>query len=93
MNRIPFGARGSEGAASRSRGGEVLGVAGVAGAAQPALSSILAGVRQPSSGQVLLDGFDVTGAAGYAAKLGLDLPDGFKSPAYKAYSIPALPAA
>jgi len=53
------------------RGGEILGVAGVAGAAQPALSSILAGTRRPTGGRVLLDGADITGSAGYAARLGL----------------------
>ena len=57
-------------------GGEIVGVAGVAGAAQPALSSILAGTRRPTAGRVLLDGADITGAAGYAARLGLAyIPD------------------
>jgi ABC-type uncharacterized transport system ATPase subunit len=52
-------------------GGEIVGVAGVAGAAQPALSSILAGTRRPTGGRVLLDGADITGSAGYATRLGL----------------------
>jgi general nucleoside transport system ATP-binding protein len=57
-------------------GGEILAVAGVAGAAQPALSAILAGIRNPTEGRVLLDGTDVTGAAASAARLGLAyIPD------------------
>ena len=56
--------------------GEILAVAGVAGAAQPALSSILAGIRQPTKGHVLLDGSDITGAAASAVQLGLaNIPD------------------
>jgi ABC-type uncharacterized transport system ATPase subunit len=58
------------------RGGEIVGVAGVAGAAQPALSSILAGARWPTEGSVSLDGVDITGLAGHAAELGLAyIPD------------------
>ena len=57
-------------------GGEIVGVAGVAGAAQPALSSILAGTRRPTAGRVFLDGADITGSAGYAVRLGLAyIPD------------------
>jgi ABC-type uncharacterized transport system ATPase subunit len=56
--------------------GEILAVAGVAGAAQPALSSILAGVRQPTRGRVLLEGADITGAAASAVRSGLAyIPD------------------
>jgi general nucleoside transport system ATP-binding protein len=56
--------------------GEILAVAGVAGVAQPALSSILAGTRQPTKGRVLLDGSDITGAAASAVRLGLAyIPD------------------
>jgi ABC-type uncharacterized transport system ATPase subunit len=51
--------------------GEILAVAGVAGAAQPALSSILAGVRKPTRGRVSLDGTNITGAAATAARLGV----------------------
>jgi general nucleoside transport system ATP-binding protein len=50
---------------------EIVAVAGVAGAAQPTLSAILAGVRDPTSGRVELDGNDITGAARRAARLGL----------------------
>jgi general nucleoside transport system ATP-binding protein len=57
-------------------GGEIVGVAGVAGAAQPALSSILAAIRRPTRGAVCLDGVDITGAAGNATRLGLAyIPD------------------
>jgi general nucleoside transport system ATP-binding protein len=56
--------------------GEILAVAGVAGAAQPALSSILAGIRQPTKGRVLLGGTDITGSAASAVRLGLAyIPD------------------
>jgi general nucleoside transport system ATP-binding protein len=58
------------------KGGEIVGVAGVAGAAQPVLSSILAGARRPTAGRVLFDGIDITGLAGHAAELGLAyIPD------------------
>ena len=56
--------------------GEILAVAGVAGAAQPTLSSILAGTREPTKGRVLLDGSDITGAAASAVRSGLAyIPD------------------
>jgi general nucleoside transport system ATP-binding protein len=56
--------------------GEILAVAGVAGAAQPALSSILAGVRSPAKGWVALNGSNITGRAASAARLGLAyIPD------------------
>jgi general nucleoside transport system ATP-binding protein len=56
--------------------GEIVAVAGVAGAAQPALSSILAGIREPTKGRVLLDGTDITGSAASAVRLGLAyIPD------------------
>jgi ABC-type uncharacterized transport system ATPase subunit len=59
-----------------AKGGEILAVAGVAGAAQPILSSILAGISAPTKGRVLLDGADITGSAGYATRLGLAyIPD------------------
>jgi ABC-type uncharacterized transport system ATPase subunit len=58
------------------KGGEIVGVAGVAGAAQPALSSLLAATRFPTTGHVLLDGVEITGTAGSAARLGLAfIPD------------------
>ena len=49
-------------------GGEILGVAGVAGSAQPVLASILAGVLAPTRGRVLLDGVEITGDARRAAQ-------------------------
>jgi ABC-type uncharacterized transport system ATPase subunit len=56
--------------------GEILAVAGVAGAAQPALSSILAGIDQPTRGRVSLDGTDITGSAVSAVRLRLaHIPD------------------
>jgi len=53
------------------RGGEVLGVAGVAGPAQPALAEALAGLRNDVSGRVTIDGADVTGRAADATRRGL----------------------
>src|SRR5580658_8838583 len=58
------------------RGGEILGVAGVAGAAQPVLASILAGALRPIHGRIVLDGTDITGDARRAARLKLaSIPD------------------
>jgi general nucleoside transport system ATP-binding protein len=42
--------------------GEILGIAGVAGNGQRELAQIVAGLRLPTHGRVLLDGQDVTGA-------------------------------
>ncbi len=56
--------------------GEILGVAGVAGAAQPVLASVLAGTLRPTRGRILLDGTDITGDARTAARLKLaHIPD------------------
>ncbi len=41
--------------------GEVVGLAGVSGNGQPELAQIVAGLSDPSGGQVLLDGEDITG--------------------------------
>ena len=43
------------------RGGEILGIAGVAGNGQDELVQSLTGLRRPTSGKVSLDGKDVTG--------------------------------
>lgn len=43
------------------RQGEVLAIAGVSGAAQPALAECIAGLRSPDLGTVIIDGIDVTG--------------------------------
>jgi simple sugar transport system ATP-binding protein len=43
------------------RAGEILGIAGVAGNGQSELLEILAGIRRPTQGRVVLDGADVTG--------------------------------
>ena len=42
------------------RGGEILGLAGVAGNGQRALGEVIAGQRSPRSGRIELDGRDVT---------------------------------
>jgi simple sugar transport system ATP-binding protein len=44
------------------RGGEILGIAGVAGNGQDELVGALTGLRRPQAGSVYLDGKDVTGA-------------------------------
>ncbi|MBN1503915.1 MAG: ABC transporter ATP-binding protein [Candidatus Eisenbacteria bacterium] len=45
------------------RAGEILGVAGVEGNGQTELVEVIAGLRKPTSGRVLLRGEDVTGAS------------------------------
>jgi general nucleoside transport system ATP-binding protein len=52
-------------------GGEVVGVAGVAGAAQPALAEAVAGLRSDLRGHIRIDGIDVTGRAVAARDAGL----------------------
>ncbi len=52
--------------------GEILGVAGVAGNGQRELAQVVAGLRVPSSGRLLLGGQDVTGAgARHMARAGV----------------------
>jgi len=43
------------------RGGEILGIAGVAGNGQDELVEALVGLRKPAGGKVSLDGKDITG--------------------------------
>jgi simple sugar transport system ATP-binding protein len=45
------------------RAGEILGVAGVEGNGQTELVEVIAGLRRPVSGRVLLEGRDVTGSS------------------------------
>ena len=45
------------------RAGEILGVAGVEGNGQTELVEVIAGLRRPTSGRVLLGGRDVTGSS------------------------------
>lgn len=49
------------GASLEVRAGEILGVAGVSGNGQRELAQVIAGLRKPTRGQVLMDGQDVTG--------------------------------
>jgi general nucleoside transport system ATP-binding protein len=52
--------------------GEILGIAGVAGNGQGELAQVIAGLRRPGAGRVLLDGQDVTFAgARHMARAGL----------------------
>jgi simple sugar transport system ATP-binding protein len=50
------------------RAGEIVGVAGVAGNGQLQLAEMLAGIRQPSAGRILVNGVDITGAGPRAAR-------------------------
>jgi len=45
------------------RSGEILGLAGVSGNGQRELAEVIAGLRRPSRGKVVIDGRDVTGAS------------------------------
>jgi simple sugar transport system ATP-binding protein len=45
--------------------GEILGLAGVSGNGQRELVEVLAGLRKPEGGRVLLDGVDITGASSF----------------------------
>jgi len=53
------------------RRGEIVGIAGGADASQAVLAAVLAGLRRPDRGTVMLDGVDITGAAARACDLGL----------------------
>jgi ABC-type uncharacterized transport system ATPase subunit len=52
-------------------GGEVLGIAGVAGNGQRALAETLVGLRRPDRGTVAVDGVDITGAPAAALARGV----------------------
>jgi len=43
------------------RAGEILGIAGVSGNGQRELAEVIAGLRPPTQGQIMVDGMDVTG--------------------------------
>jgi ABC-type uncharacterized transport system ATPase subunit len=53
------------------REGEILGIAGVSGAAQPALAEAIAGLRGLAAGAVQIDGVAVTGDPAAACRAGL----------------------
>jgi ABC-type uncharacterized transport system ATPase subunit len=53
------------------RGGEIVGIAGVAGSGQRMLADTIAGLVQPPVGRVLVDGADVTGAPDRAVAAGV----------------------
>lgn len=50
------------------RAGEILGIAGVSGNGQRELAEIIAGVERLSSGEVVVDGVDITGKGPRAAR-------------------------
>lgn len=47
------------------KAGEIVGLLGVSGAGKSTLFNIIAGILQPDSGRVLLDGRDITGEPGH----------------------------
>lgn len=53
------------------RSGEILGIAGVSGAMQPALAECLAGLQVPDRGDIRIDGEPATGDPARATELGL----------------------
>jgi general nucleoside transport system ATP-binding protein len=53
------------------RRGEIVGIAGVADTSQGILAELLAGLRRPDRGAVMLDGVDITGHPALACELGL----------------------
>lgn len=55
----PFGV-GLSGVDLQARGGEILGIAGVAGNGQDVLTDVLLGERQPDAGSILFDQRDIT---------------------------------
>ena len=57
-----------EGASLSVHGGEIVGVAGVAGNGQGELAEAIAGVRPALAGRIVLDGEDVTGRAARARR-------------------------
>lgn len=58
------------------RAGEIVGIAGVASNSQTMLAEVLAGLRKPSTGRVVIDGRDITGNARAALRVGLaHIPD------------------
>lgn len=57
------GDRGShavQGVSLEVKAGEILGIAGISGNGQPELAEAIAGLRAPTSGQVIIDGQDTT---------------------------------
>ena len=57
----------------RVRGGEIVGVVGVAGNGQDELAAVLTGQRRPDSGEVRIDGAEVTGSPASAIGAGVAL--------------------
>lgn len=54
------------------RAGEIVGIAGVSGNGQREIAEVIAGLRKPTRGRVLIDGMDVTGwSPGHLLEQGL----------------------
>ena len=72
LDGLSLGAVGGRGALSdidlEVRGGEIVGVAGVAGNGQRELAEAIAGLRRPTAGQVRVMGTDVTGSGPSATR-------------------------
>lgn len=73
--RVPHGP-GLRGVSLSVRGGEIVGVVGVAGSGQDELAQVLTGLIHPDVGSVSIDGHDVTGSARGAMEAGVSyLPE------------------
>ena len=64
---------GLRGVSLRVRGGEIVGVVGVAGNGQDELAGVLTGQLRPDAGGVCIDGIDVTGSPAAAIGAGVAL--------------------
>ncbi len=62
---------GLDGVSLSVRGGEIVGVVGVAGNGQEALADVLTGVTRPATGRVVVDGVEVTGSSRRAVAAGM----------------------
>lgn len=67
---VPHGP-GLRGVSLQVRGGEIVGVVGVAGNGQEELAAVLTGLLRPDAGRVEVDGRDVTGSASSALQAGV----------------------
>ena len=69
-------------------GGDILGIAGVAGSGQRILAETLVGLRRPDRGTVVVDGVDITGQPAVASARGVGyLPDDRAAAVLGAYNV------
>jgi general nucleoside transport system ATP-binding protein len=69
--RDPFGVLRVKGASFALRAGEIVGIAGVSGNGQSELLEAVAGIRARSGGEILLEGFDISGSETAPRGLGI----------------------